>query len=1748
MRFKKWKRKLKKGTLFALSALLAVGASWAGCIGGIETRAAGGFSDSGVYKKPAQTVSMEYAHSFNRAVTKSRTTVPSFMNDSNAEEPNKSFKAQQDAAGNSDADATWHGYGAYAKNHDPEDFWVRYSGVTTVGGKAVDLTIQVTDWKTQNDEAKPLPSAGDIFGHDNDPSHLGYAIGFSYKQTGVVMFSGFKWVKFKYSFSYADGSGSAPFTGYMTFQDIDQNQYVTVTDGMDKIQYASYIGGADGNSRCEADGWTYRSILDTNASEDQDTFLKTCLTAYVKDMTSMSIKYGWTGHTAIAYFDLAPFAMNSFAQEYEPKSPEKLIYNGSAWVKNSKETAVSHKLGDTYSYRYVEETPGYGTDIVETLGTPVSKMVYTDRLDDGLSYVIGSMKVSVGGISHNDWFTDSSSGQDIRFTANAGALSSEGFYGRQLVIEFQVKIKDAAYDWLGHERTSDNKYRLIPNTAHRDMEYVSRYDSQSGEKQTKASGQDTETVWAKVPVGDPDHPGEIPPPEKTVTDDDEKEVKKDTLTNADEAFLYTVSQAIPINMPSTDRFARFTFEDQIDTCLTIDEIHFYTGEKEVTEQFSIDGTEYQKNHIVASASETLLKDASFYGGQKGTVVKMTAKVHIDPDKSPLSVLREHGHMNAGDTETALTFTNQASVITTRIDKGGTWNADKKQDTGKTTTTVGIPEIPLPEKQVSDTDDLNWDGSIKEQGETEPGAHDRVTDVTGEWTYTITQKIPEHTVKLFYYASFSITDAVDGCLSYEPEDVRVHIGKSDVTDQFTIEKGEDNTLTVSAKEELLASEEFYGNKDGNEAVVIFPVKISADAETLKAVETGHLKLGEETFAHLMKLSELKKKEGFDDLGKAGDGEYVYAFLNQAASHIDSNLKYDGKLGVKDRETETVETVAETAEPVVSKESSQFEWQIGDKVDYTIRIGNKNTNSIADNVIVTDADLSKAMLPDADSIQITSVYESEEAEAASGAPDDRDIMKDSDIQYTENGFVLTIPKLYREETAVITLTCTAQEKAAYDTVTDRWEDCLEKADPKKKLTCVNGEVVDNIVSVTATLMLQDIPEEDEERVWINTPHLTIKKSAEKKEYEVGEVVKYTLEITNDHEGTLARDIVITDQIQTEGTRIIEGSIHLKDETGASYDLGKKAGKEADSPYVTLKDDRSFTITTGMHLRYDGESPFKMMDQIDERVHNLRLEGLSQEEWDSPLTHTKFVVTYEAKIEKEPENTNQIINVATAEGSNAEKVSDDEVVYLKSPVIDIEKESDKDVYRKDEIGKYTLTVTQTREDRTAVNMVITDGLREEDKGKAEIQTDTIKTFFNDKEFEPVSIQADKDSFTIETGKDLTVKDTLCVKYDVLFLSDTKEDTVTNIAKAKADNAYAEIELDVPLAKVTTDLSARKTSDPASGTVVKAGQQIIYYIDVHNDSDQTLTDVLVKDAVPESTAYVEDSASDDGKVMVLDGKEYITFVIGTLRAGSTQTLSFAVTVNEGTDAEKVIVNTAEVRETSEEDRGEDGSVPDPVWEEPFSPTNTTTHPLSTWAVDTNTVRLEVPDIIITKKAEEKTAMVGDRISWVIGVEQTTPECKVTNLVVEDLGLPEGVEIDHSSILVDGKKVTEKETVERDAAEISFVKTQNGFQIVYPVLAGKSEITFQSKVTDENLKGKEVKNTAAAISDQTPLKEDSATVKIPKNAVDKAVKEVTGGLKGVQTGLKDHVGVLLAGAFCLLGGAYFFRRRRRHNSKTGKF
>ena len=60
---------------------------------------------------------------------------------------------------------------------------------------------------------------------------------------------------------------------------------------------------------------------------------------------------------------------------------------------------------------------------------------------------------------------------------------------------------------------------------------------------------------------------------------------------------------------------------------------------------------------------------------------------------------------------------------------------------------------------------------------------------------------------------------------------------------------------------------------------------------------------------------------------------------------------------------------------------------------------------------------------------------------------------------------------------------------------------------------------------------------------------------------------------------------------------------------------------------------------------------------------------------------------------------------------------------------------------------------------------------------------------------------------------------------------------------------------------------------------------------------------------------------------------------------------MDEKATSEDVILNTAEIKETTDKDLNEDGNIPDDLWNEDFKETNTTKHPLSNWATDIKTV-----------------------------------------------------------------------------------------------------------------------------------------------------------------------------------------------------
>ena len=113
-----------------------------------------------------------------------------------------------------------------------------------------------------------------------------------------------------------------------------------------------------------------------------------------------------------------------------------------SWISNEKTSAVRYELGDTYSYRYEDSIPDYASDTLDKLGKEgkkaVSSYMWEDTLDGGLTYVPNSLQVNVGGKNFTSLFTDSSSGQNLKFSATSDALDNVSFYGAKIYIFLQT--------------------------------------------------------------------------------------------------------------------------------------------------------------------------------------------------------------------------------------------------------------------------------------------------------------------------------------------------------------------------------------------------------------------------------------------------------------------------------------------------------------------------------------------------------------------------------------------------------------------------------------------------------------------------------------------------------------------------------------------------------------------------------------------------------------------------------------------------------------------------------------------------------------------------------------------------------------------------------------------------------------------------------------------------------------------------------------------------------------------------------------------------------------------------------------------------------------------------------------------------------------------------------------------------------------------------------------------------------------
>ena len=127
-------------------------------------------------------------------------------------------------------------------------------------------------------------------------------------------------------------------------------------------------------------------------------------------------------------------------------------------------------------------------------------------------------------------------------------------------------------------------------------------------------------------------------PVKTVTDQDEKDVKENTVEHLGGNWTYTVEQSIPSNMPSNFYYDNFSFEDQIESCMKINSIRVEAenAEAKVTDVTSMFKITSSGNKVVAKLKNS--KNANFY---KNTVYRLKINVQMNiPDGATESQMEE----------------------------------------------------------------------------------------------------------------------------------------------------------------------------------------------------------------------------------------------------------------------------------------------------------------------------------------------------------------------------------------------------------------------------------------------------------------------------------------------------------------------------------------------------------------------------------------------------------------------------------------------------------------------------------------------------------------------------------------------------------------------------------------------------------------------------------------------------------------------------------------------------------------------------------------------------------------------------------------------------------------------------------------------------------------------------------------------------------------------------------------------------
>lgn len=762
---------------------------------------------------------------------------------------------------------------------------------------------------------------------------------------------------------------------------------------------------------------------------------------------------------------------------------------------------------------------------------------------------------------------------------------------------------------------------------------------------------------------------------------------------------------------------------------------------------------------------------------------------------------------------------------------------------------------------------------------------------------------------------------------------------------------------------------------------------------------------------------------------------------------------------------------------------FEKETGyEKVQYEVLA--KNTapaGTVAKDVVVEDVTLPEGLALNYDSIEISEVSDSgtKTFSKASGG-------NGNTIKYHVAGTADVTNKLNPEhynETQDKTPVITVEKKGNGFVV----KDSLMAGGASLKISYnanalendkvdVNGSEIRNEATATASNLAKvdgKVPTiKADTTVYINSPRLKIEKKADSGDYEVGDNVSYTINVVNTHKGTIARNLVYTDELKTKGVQILTGTIALYDTEG--YELREGGTLAGEVDYKKQAKTDGFTLTTRKHLVVDGN-----YDKYD-LAQGKNPE--TQNSWNPSYVNTKketlMSIKYDMKITDKALAGKDILNVATAVSDEALKVTTDETVKPKGPEPTPEKSVDRTNPAVGEDVTFTLRFTNNNAGTVAKDVKIKDFMNESNMVK--IREDSLKVTLDNKDITKeckITYNDSKDGFEIETGKDLAQSQAIVVSYKAeVLLAAAGKDLVNTTGVNCTNNPewkYAE----TPFNPVdpTPDLKIEKKSDKTNYSVGDKGH---YTVKVTQTADNaTARNVVIEDAFDNEKAILDTKTI---KLTDSKGKD-ITKEVSIAGTPS----GYKIETGKNLAQNEFFTVTYDVLFTDQTLGGEEVTN--------VAKTHADNVPEKTTTV---TVKIEKPELEVTKTSDKKVYSYEDTAHYTVKTEEVKENATAYNVVIDDQLQVSGAKVLAKTIKIsdkDGKDFTDKCEIECKGTGYT-IKTKRDltkgetFTVNY-------DVVFEDRSLIDNYVPNVVKVTADNASAQTENEVTPKTVKTEDGA-----------------------------------------------------